>query len=131
MIQFARAYPIAPTSGQLPWGHYQVLYETSSNNSEGEKMEKEVIVKLNKNFEQAAFQQEGVEFWCARDLQELLEYTEWRNFVQVIEKAKAACHNAGQAVGDHFVDVNKMIAISVSIGPGGATFAKTKKNGKE
>ena len=72
-------------------------------------MENELIVKLNKNFEQAAFQQEGVEFWCARDLQELLEYTEWRNFVQVIEKAKSACLNSGQKISDHFVDVNKTI----------------------
>ncbi len=74
-------------------------------------MEKELIIKLNKNFEQAAFQQEGVEFWCARDLQELLEYTEWRNFVQVIEKAKMACYKSGQTIGNHFVDVNKMVKL--------------------
>ncbi len=78
-------------------------------------MEKELIIKLNKNFEQAAFQQEGVEFWCARDLQELLEYTEWRNFLQVIEKAKMACYKSGQVIGNHFVDVNKM----VKLGSGG------------
>jgi DNA-damage-inducible protein D len=74
-------------------------------------MEKELIIKLNKNFERAAFQQEGVEFWCARDLQELLEYTEWRNFVQVIEKAKMACYKSGQVIGNHFVDVNKMVKL--------------------
>ena len=38
-------------------------------------MEKTLIVKLNQNFEQAAFQQEGIDFWFARDLQDLLEYT--------------------------------------------------------
>ncbi len=74
-------------------------------------MEKELIIKLNKNFEQAAFQQEGVEFWCARDLQELLEYTEWRNFVQVIERAKMACYKSGQVIGNHFVDINKMVKL--------------------
>lgn len=47
----------------------------------------------------------------ARDLQEVLGYREWRNFLKVIEKAKAACENAGIPVPDHFVDVNKMIEI--------------------
>ena len=74
-------------------------------------MEKEVIVSLNKNFAQAAFEREGVEFWFARDIQVLLEYAEWRNFSQVIEKAKMACQNSGQTVGDHFVDVNKMVKL--------------------
>lgn len=74
-------------------------------------MEKNLILKLRQNFESAAFQQEGVEFWCARDLQQLLEYTEWRNFVQVIEKAKTACYKAGQSISNHFVDVNKMVKL--------------------
>ncbi len=72
-------------------------------------MDKELIVKMSQDFEQAAFQQAGVEFWCARDLQELLEYAEWRNFVQVIEKAKTACYKSGQSIEDHFVGVNKTI----------------------
>ena len=74
-------------------------------------MEKELIVKLNKNFEQVAFEKDGVEFWFARDIQALLEYAEWRNFSQVIEKAKTACQNSGQNVTDHFVDVNKMVRL--------------------
>lgn len=57
------------------------------------------------------FTEQGVEFWFARDLQKPLGYTEWRNFLLVIRKAKVACKNAGQEVGDHFVDVNKMVAI--------------------
>lgn len=49
------------------------------------------------------------EFWYARDLQIALEYTEWRNFCKVIEKAKEACRGSNNAVSDHFVDVNKIV----------------------
>lgn len=72
-------------------------------------MQKELIVKLNKNFEESAYQEDGIEYWLARDLQVLLDYIEWRNFLLVIEKAKTACYNSGQKISDHFVDVNKMI----------------------
>ena len=72
-------------------------------------MKKEIITKLHKSFEEAAYQEDGVEYWLARELQSLLDYTEWRNFAQVIEKAKIACETAGQAVSHHFVDVNKTI----------------------
>ena len=72
-------------------------------------MKKETIIKLNKDFENASYQAEGVEFWFARDLQKLLGYTEWRNFNQVIEKAKIACETSNQGIFDHFVDVNKTI----------------------
>lgn len=50
---------------------------------------------------------DGIEFWYARDLQDIMEYTEWRNFLKVIEKAKVACENSGNAIDEHFVDVNK------------------------
>ena len=53
----------------------------------------------------------GVEYWLARDLQILLGYTEWRNFMVVIAKAKTACEISGQRVADHFVDVNKMVSL--------------------
>lgn len=52
----------------------------------------------------------GIEFWYARELQTVLEYTEWRNFNQVIDKAKLACENSGKRVVEHFVDVNKSIS---------------------
>ncbi len=72
-------------------------------------MKTEVIKQLTGNFESAVRLADEVEFWFARDLQGLLAYSEWRNFSLVIEKAKVACQNAGQDVGDHFVDVNKMV----------------------
>lgn len=51
----------------------------------------------------------GQEFWYARELQIALEYTEWRNFTKVIDKAKAACNGSENSVSDHFVDVNKIV----------------------
>ncbi|MFM2049310.1 MAG: hypothetical protein RI955_1858, partial [Bacteroidota bacterium] len=73
------------------------------------KMEKSTIFKLNKTFEEYANEQNGVEFWMARELQNLLGYSEWRNFLTTIEKAKQSCKTSGEAVSDHFVDVNKTI----------------------
>ena len=55
--------------------------------------------------------EEGIEFWYARELQTVLEYTEWRNFETVINKAKEACNTSGNNMSDHFVDVNKMVPI--------------------
>jgi DNA-damage-inducible protein D len=49
------------------------------------------------------------EFWFARDLAPLLEYQDWRNFLQVIEKAKTACEASGYSVADHFGEVTKMV----------------------
>lgn len=51
----------------------------------------------------------GQEFWYARELQAALGYTEWRNFIKVIEKAKIACKGSENAISDHFVEVNKTI----------------------
>lgn len=51
------------------------------------------------------------EFWHARELQIALEYTEWRNFKKVIDKAMVSCKSSENAVSDHFVEVNKMVTI--------------------
>jgi DNA-damage-inducible protein D len=55
--------------------------------------------------------EEGNEFWLARELAPLLEYAQWRNFMQVIDKAKTACQQAGNPVADHFADISKMVDI--------------------
>jgi DNA-damage-inducible protein D len=78
-------------------------------------MEKEIILSLTANFEDFVQRTEdGVEFWLARDLQELLGYSKWSNFVNVIAKAKIACEVSNQNVSDHFADVGKTIEMPKS-----------------
>jgi DNA-damage-inducible protein D len=73
-------------------------------------MKSELIETLTDDFEGHAQQTEGgIEYWLARDLQKLLGYAEWRNFLKVIAKAETACEVSGHQTGDHFVDVNKMV----------------------
>lgn len=73
-------------------------------------MERELVFALTQDFESFAHQtDEGVEFWLARDLQQLLGYTKWDNFKNVLYKAKTACELSGQEIDDHFADVGKTI----------------------
>ena len=53
----------------------------------------------------------GQEYWLARELQPILDYTQWRRFAEAIERAKLACQNSGFSVEDHFADVGKMVDI--------------------
>ena len=79
-----------------------------------EFMKKEMIEVLISDFESHVQRTEnGMEFWLARDLQELLGYTEWRNFLQIIDKAKYACDHSGCKISDHFVDVNKKVELGL------------------
>jgi len=74
-------------------------------------MEIAVIVELKKIFEASADEQNGVEFWLARDIQELLGYSDWRNFLNTIVKSKITCNSVGEEILDHFVDVTKKVKI--------------------
>lgn len=75
-------------------------------------MEQQQIHSLTASFEGHAQQTEtGIEFWLARDLQHLLGYGKWDNFLSVISKAKTACEVSGHAVADHFADVGKMVEL--------------------
>ncbi len=75
-------------------------------------MNNDLIQQLTESFEGHAQDTEnGVEYWLARDLQQLLGYSEWRNFLNVITKAKTACEVSGHDVANHFVDVNKMVEL--------------------
>lgn len=70
------------------------------------------IADLIDQFEQASQKDDdGVEYWYARDLQKLLAYLEYRNFQPVIAKAIDACGNSGQPVENHFVQVHEMVEI--------------------
>jgi len=73
-------------------------------------MENDVINALTESFEgYAQVTDGGVEFWLARDLQFLLGYTKWDNFLNAINKARTACEVSGHEVMDHFADVGKMV----------------------
>jgi len=75
-------------------------------------METNLVHQLTETFEGHAQQTEtGVEYWLARDLQQLLGYSKWENFQAVIAKAKTACEVSGHTVENHFPDVRKMVRI--------------------
>ncbi|MFC7348672.1 DNA damage-inducible protein D [Chryseobacterium zhengzhouense] len=74
-------------------------------------MKKELIEHLFQKFENASHLYKNIECWSARDLQEILNYTKWDNFLKVIEKAKKSCENAGEEVKNHFADIGKMVAL--------------------
>ena len=67
------------------------------------------IDKKSKTFEDIKhIDENGVEFWYARELMKILEYNKWENFEKVINKAKDACENSGISVFEHFPDVRKL-----------------------
>ena len=75
-------------------------------------MKSEIIYSLTDSFEAFAHTAEnGLEFWFARDLQHLLGYSKWENFLNVISKAKTACEISGHVCQDHFPDIRKMVDI--------------------
>ena len=70
------------------------------------------VDKNNKSFEDIKhIDENGVEFWYARELQLVLNYKEWRKFENVINKAKESCKNSDIEISEHFVDVDKTIQI--------------------
>lgn len=78
-------------------------------------MKQDLNIQLFQKLEHARYLNRELDCWSARKLQHTLGYVEWRNFLNVIEKAKKACILAGFPVRNHFTKYNK----SVEIGKGG------------
>ncbi|WP_375563421.1 DNA damage-inducible protein D (plasmid) [Bernardetia sp. OM2101] len=75
-------------------------------------MKKENIEALMQHFEKSVNRTEqDIEFWYARDLQNLLGYLRWKNFIQVIEKAKVSCESNEHEITNHFSNVGKMVEV--------------------
>ncbi len=74
-------------------------------------------VEKNENYSNKTFEdikhidENGIEFWYARELMPILQYSNWQNFEKIIQKATIACENSNISVIDHFTDVNKMVQI--------------------
>ncbi len=67
--------------------------------------------KHHQTFESLRQEESGCEFWSARDLSKALDYSEYRHFLPVIEKAKASCKNSGSEIQNHFEDILDMVEI--------------------
>ncbi|HYF70394.1 MAG TPA: DNA damage-inducible protein D [Ohtaekwangia sp.] len=74
-------------------------------------MKKEQINALFKKFEDARYIYESIECWSARELQQILGYAKWENFLKVINKAKTACVRSGIEMKNHFPDIRKMVPL--------------------
>ena len=76
-------------------------------------MDREIIIRLHSRFEDLVHQhaESGVEYWCARELQEPMGYAHWRSFAAVIDKAITACKKAGYDPKDHFAHARKMVEL--------------------
>ena len=79
------------------------------------EFEKAKLAELKEKFDSIintnTQEKEKIEFWYARDLQVILGYTQWRNFLEVIKKAMISCESAGFTVSDHFAEVSKMVEL--------------------
>ena len=75
-------------------------------------MSNELTTTASNTFERIKrVNERGGEFWSARELAKVLEYSDFRNFITVINKARQACTNSDRATADHFVDITEMVGI--------------------
>ena len=75
-------------------------------------MKTELVSELLERFERACYDVEDIECWSARELQEILGYSEWRNFQNAMGKAKESCRTAGEETQNHFRDVTRMAELA-------------------
>lgn len=80
------------------------------------EFKRETLTQLKSKFDSIlnVEKNSNIEFWYARDLQGQLGYTQWRNFLDVVQKAMISCENAGVSVNDHFAKVSKMVDVGSS-----------------
>ncbi len=95
---------------------------------------KEIVAYSQQTFENIKHVDEnGTEFWYARELQKALEYTEYGKFLPVIEKAIEACRKTGFDEGNHFAHVSEMVRIGSgaerNFGCGDSAFGRRKASG--
>lgn len=75
-------------------------------------MNSSIVKKHHSIFEEIRqVDENGMEYWSARQMSKVLEYSEYRHFLPVIEKAKEACKNSNQNIFDHFEDILEMVSI--------------------
>ena len=78
-------------------------------------MPNNLVNTTEKDFESIKhIDENGVEFWYARELMTMLEYSKWGNFVKVIDKAKQSCKSSDINIIDHFAEVGKMVKACIS-----------------
>jgi DNA-damage-inducible protein D len=108
--------PSSELLAQIAFGEALQQVVTAKNQrtaaATNETLKDGAIERLIAAFEEAAqIDDNGNEFWDARDLQKLLGYSDYRNFLNTVEKAKEACKTTGIPVEDHFVDATDMVDI--------------------
>jgi DNA-damage-inducible protein D len=92
-----------------------MFYSVIHKNIERRFFFMDALIKNNQSFEEIKHVDEnGGEFWYARELMEVLDYSLWQNFEKIINKAKVACTTSNVNAFDHFIDVNKMVKIGSS-----------------
>jgi DNA-damage-inducible protein D len=74
-------------------------------------MKKELISELFGKFEDACYDLDGLECWSGRELMEIFNYSEWRAFAKLIERASRSCESSGEKISDHFVVYTKMVVL--------------------
>lgn len=74
-------------------------------------MKKELIAELFKKFENACYDLDGLECWSGRELMGIFNYSEWRAFSKLIERASKSCESSGEKVKNHFVVYTKMVEL--------------------
>lgn len=80
-------------------------------------MDCNAIKKRSTLFDEFAHEEDGVEFWCARDLMEPLGYARWENFDEAVKRAMVSCENNETPVDSHFREVTKMVKSGVASVP--------------